>query len=276
MARRFVAGEDTFSAIEAARRLNGEGLKATLNFLGEESRDPEQTQGTVAEYLRSIRKIGEKEIDANISVKLTQLGLSLDQQLCLDNLFLILEEAKKTKNFVRVDMESSAYTQRTLDIVAAASKAGFQVGPVIQSCLRRSQKDVEDLNRLGSRVRLCKGAYKEPPGLAFDQRREVDENYDALAAALLDGGREPAFATHDDRRIAHVIHCAAERKTARGQFEFQMLYGLRRRRWRELAREGHQVRIYVPYGTHWLPYFYRRIRERKENALFVLKGMLSD
>ncbi|MDE1976957.1 MAG: proline dehydrogenase family protein [Elusimicrobia bacterium] len=276
LARRFVAGDTVDEAVEAVRALNRDGLKATLDNLGEETKTREEAENACREYVTMLRKIAEAEADCNISLKLTQFGLNLDESLARDNLARVLEEARKLGNFARIDMEGSAYTQKTLDLFYSLfPEPCANVGVVIQSALKRSEQDVAELVRRKARVRLVKGAYKEPPDIAFQKKSEVDESYDRLAAMLVKAPM-PAFATHDDGRIAGAVSAAQAAGLAKTDYEIQMLYGIRPRRWRELAQEGHRVRVYVPYGTCWLPYYSRRIRERKENLFFALRGIFSD
>lgn len=272
LARRFVAGETVDDALEQVRRLNGQGLKVTLDNLGEDCETREQAVAARDEYLLMLRKIAEAGADCNVSLKLTQFGLNLDVGLARENLAMVAEEAAKHKNFVRIDMEGSPYTQLTLDLFYELFPKHPNMGIVLQAYLRRSEDDVKTAVERGVRVRLCKGAYKEPPNIAFPDKREVDANYDKLAAMLCKAPL-PAFATHDDARIRHAVDAAAKAGLRKDQYELQMLYGLRPRRWRELAEAGHTVRVYMPYGTHWFPYYYRRIRERKENLLFVLRNL---
>ncbi len=273
LARRFVAGDTIDEAISAVRALNREGIKATLDNLGEETRTREEAERACREYLIALRKIAEAEADCNVSLKLTQFGLGLDPALARDNVARVLEEAQKLGNFVRIDMEGSDYTQKTLDLFYSLFPEPFaNVGVVIQASLKRSAQDIQKLVGLKARVRLCKGAYKEPPDVAFADKKDVDANYDALAAALSKSAL-PAFATHDDERIRRAQDSARAAGLSKKDYELQMLYGVRPKRWRELRDEGHAVRIYVPYGTQWLPYYYRRIRERKENLFFVVRGL---
>ncbi|MBI3551741.1 MAG: proline dehydrogenase family protein [Elusimicrobia bacterium] len=274
LARRFVAGDNVDEAVEAVRALNHEGLKATLDNLGEEVKTRAQAQAARDEYLKVLRKLAQAEADCNVSLKLTQFGLNLDPALARDNLAEVAAEAKKLGSFVRIDMEGSDYTQKTLDLFYELFAEYDNLGVVIQAMLRRSEKDVEELVRRKVRVRLCKGAYKEPPDVAFPDKADVNASYDKLVKMLVKAPL-PAFATHDDARIESAIAAAQAAGLRKDQYELQMLYGLRARRWRELARAGHVVRVYMPYGTHWFPYYYRRLRERKENVLFVLKGIFS-
>ncbi|MBI4055652.1 MAG: proline dehydrogenase family protein [Elusimicrobia bacterium] len=276
LARRFVAGKTCQEAVKVCRRLNGEGIAATLDFLGEEVRERRQATQATQEYKRLLHKIAEAEVDANISLKLTQLGLSVEEDFCRQNLEEIVREAQATDNFVRIDMEGSAYTQKTLDIFYRLFERYKNVGAVIQAYLHRSQEDIERLNRLGARVRLCKGAYRESPEIACQSREEVSRNFDLLARRLLEQGNQSALATHDEERIWNAIDFARQRSIAKASFELQMLYGLRVSLGKELVRRGYRFRMYVPYGTHWFSYFYRRLRERKENVAFVFRSLLRE
>ena len=272
LAGRFVAGEAVEDAVSVVRELNQDGLLATLDHLGENVSDPDRAKEAGREYAALLKRIAEEKLDCNISIKLSQLGLALSEELARRNLESLLEEASRLGNFVRIDMEGSDLTDKTLGVFRALHGRFKNVGVVIQASLKRSREDVMRLVDLGARVRLCKGAYKEPPQVAYQDKRDVDSNYDLLAKLLLRAPR-PAFATHDDERIVRAVAAASAAGLKPGDYEIQMLYGLRPRRWRELAAQGHAVRIYVPYGAHWMPYFYRRLRERKENALFVLRNL---
>lgn len=272
--RRFIAGKTAADAVEAVRALNLSGIRATLDYLGEECRSREQAASSVAEYQGLFQLLSESGVDSNVSLKLTQLGLNLDRSLAKENLLRVLDAAAKYANFVRIDMEGSAYTQRTLDLFHEIFPARQNVGVVIQACLRRSEADIEQLIMAGARVRLCKGAYKEPADIAFQDKSDVDRSYDKLAKALIAHGHYPGIATHDDARIQAAIQAANEAGTDARNFEFQMLYGVRTERGHELARAGYNVRIYVPYGTHWFRYYFRRIRERRENLIFAVRSIL--
>lgn len=276
IAKRFVAGATAEEAVSAARGLNAAGLKATLDFLGEECLTRQSAAASAGEIARLLRLMAAAKLDSNVSLKLTQLGLNLDGGLAREHLERLLDAAAESGGFVRVDMEGSTCTQRTLDLFHAVFKRRKNVGVVIQAYLRRSADDVERLIAAGARVRLCKGAYKEPPAVAFQRREEVDRSFDALARRLLEVGQLPAIATHDDARIRAAVQAARELDIPKDRFELQMLYGVRRHRWKELAGDGYAVRIYVPYGARWLPYYWRRIRERKENLLFALRSVLWD
>ncbi len=275
LASRFVAGDNAQQAVEAVRKLNQDSLLASLDFLGENVSSRDEAIRATEEYVGLLKLIAQAELDCNVSVKLSQLGLGLDEHLGRDNLDRLLSEAARLDNFVRLDMEGSEWTQRTLDVFHSFFPSKYRcVGVVIQAMLKRSERDIQELVRAGARVRLCKGAYKEPPELAYQSREEVNASYDHLAKLLLKAPR-PAFATHDDDRIVNAVQAARAAGLAPGDYEIQMLYGLRARRRLELARQGHAMRVYVPYGSHWFPYFYRRLRERKENIAFVLRNSLS-
>ncbi len=271
LAGRFVAGDTIDDAISAVRALNRDGIKATLDNLGEDSRTNAQACAAAEENLAMLRRIAEAGVDCTISLKLTQLGLAVDPALARENLTRIAEEARRLKNFVRVDMEGSAWTQKTLDLAYSLHGRFPDLGVVLQACLRRTEADCRDAVAKGMRVRLCKGAYKEPVDAAYASKAEVNENYDRCAAVLA-AAPVPAFATHDDERIAAAARSCAAAGLGKNDYELQMLYGLRAERWRQLRAAGHVVRVYVPYGTHWLPYFLRRLRERKENVAFLARN----
>ncbi len=285
-ARRFVAGETLEEAIAAVAALNREGIQATLDHLGENTTSTEDALRAGREVIELIEAINRSGVQANVSIKLSQLGLTLNYDLCRDLFIKILESARKSGNFVRVDMEDSSLTQKTIDLVLGASRSGFtNTGIVIQAYLRRSREDVRLLASNQIPVRLCKGAYKEPAHLAYEHMDEVNRSYDALAESLLAVGKRwkqrpedprwPAFAayaTHDDKRIAHIRRLAAALKAKPQWYEFQMLYGIRRDLQKDLAVSGYGVRVYVPYGTHWYPYFMRRLAERPANLWFFVKN----
>lgn len=276
VAKRFIAGERIEDAVEVVARLNSEGLKATLDVLGENVKDDAEALKAADQYIEVIERIASSGIDSNVSLKLTQMGLDIGDDFCLANVSRILERADLHGNFVRIDMEGSPYTQRTLDLFRKLRKAHRNVGVVIQAYLKRSEKDVRELNAEGARVRLCKGAYKEPPSIAFKRKEGTNANFLKLMRLLLTGGTYPAIATHDRAIIEATLAFAREKGIPREGFEFQMLYGIGRKRQAELVRDGYTVRVYIPFGTHWLPYFARRLRERKENVLFVLKHLFTD
>jgi len=274
LASRFVAGDAIDDAISSVRALNQDGIKATLDNLGEDSLTREQALAAAEENLVMLRRIAEVGVDSNISLKLTQIGLAIDPALARENLIRIAQEAARLKNFVRIDMEGSAWTQKTLDLFYSLHDQYPNLGIVLQAYLRRTEADCRDAVARKVRVRLCKGAYKEPADIAFPSKEDVNANYDKCAA-ILARAPIPAFATHDDARIAAALKACDAAGLVKSDYEIQMLYGLRAKRWGELRAKGHTVRIYVPYGTHWLPYFTRRIRERKENWMFVVRNLWS-
>lgn len=273
-ATRFVAGETAKAAFAITRELNAQGIMVSLDLLGENVEDPDEARASCRAYIDLLRGIADAGVDANISIKLTMLGLDIDRSMTHDHLVSILEAARETGNWVRIDMEGSAYTQDTLDLFHEVFAAHRNVGIVIQSMLRRSAGDVERLIGVGARVRLVKGAYKEPAEIAFPEKRDVNGAFDRLAERLLLEGVYPAIATHDDARIDHALAFAAEHGVGPDTFELQMLYGIRRETQIALVERGYRMRVYVPYGERWLPYFYRRLRERKENVSFLLRNVL--
>jgi len=275
LARRFVAGETIETALEAVRGLNADGITATLDFLGEDVLDAAEAQRTREAYLAMLAAIERSGAQTNVSVKLTALGLLIDDDLCTANLTTILERAAPLADpFVRIDMEGSAVTSETLRVFERVYAQHRNVGPVIQAYLKRSADDIERAIELGARVRLCKGAYQEPADIAFQDMPAIRREYLRLAEALLTRGVYPGIATHDEKLILAVKEIARSREIANDRFEFQLLYGVRPELQRGLVAEGYRVRVYVPFGTHWAGYFYRRITERRENALFALRSML--
>ena len=273
VAKRFVSGQTIQEAISAVRHLNAFGILTTLDVLGENVSTRPAAEAAVAAYLEALDWIQREGLSSNVSLKLTQMGLDIDRDYCLDNVARICERAAAGKNFVRIDMEGSAYTERTLNLFYDLFRKHQNVGVVIQAYLHRSEQDVRKLIELGARVRLCKGAYKEPPGLAVQTLAAVRQNFMSLASLLLKQGTHPAIATHDDVLLSWTRNYIAQHELPKDGFEFQMLYGVRSHSQRQLAEQGYPMRVYVPFGTHWLPYFYRRIRERKENVAFVLKHL---
>ena len=226
-----------------------------------------------AEAQKELLRLIPDGIERNISIKLSSLGQEISRELCLENAAGILEVAKKVGGFVRLDMEGTKTTQSTLDVFHELRKKYDNVGIVLQAYLHRTKEDVQEAIRRGDRVRLCKGAYKEPAEVAFPAMDDIRKNFKECARLLLDKGNYPALATHDEGLVQDVLAWTKEQKVATSRYEFQMLYGLRPSRWEELVSGGHNVRVYVPYGTHWVPYFYRRLRERRENVLFVLRNL---
>jgi proline dehydrogenase len=273
LARRFVAGKTAEEAIEGGRRLRARGIKATFDLLGEDVLDREAAVRSAEANKRLLRLIP-PEVERNVSIKLTMMGLDISEAFCLELTAGILDVAREVGGFVRIDMESSKHTQRTIDAFHKLRRKHDNVGIVLQAYLRRTEDDVREAVARGDRVRICKGAYKEPPEIAWTKMDDIRASYCRCAHLLLDRGNYPAIATHDEKLIRDAIDYTRAKGIGKERYEFQMLYGLRPRRWGELVKAGHNVRIYVPYGTHWFPYFYRRLRERKENVLFVLKSLV--
>jgi proline dehydrogenase len=276
-ARRFIAGESAAEAIDAARVLAARGFGVSLDYLGESVATLELADAATRDYVRIVEEVVASGIERNLSLKLTQLGLDVDRATATDNLRRILEASTPHGFFVRIDMENSPYTEATLAVLETVWSLGYRdVGTVIQSCLLRSPADVDRLNALGARVRLVKGAYREPASVAHQRMGEVDNAYVALAHRLLDRNPYPAFATHDPAMIDAVKAYARQRGLGQERYEFQMLYGIRRDLQAALVAEGFRVRVYVPFGKEWFPYFMRRLGERPANVGFVLKGILHD
>jgi len=272
MARRFVAGETLDEAVAAARVCNDAGMMVSLDYLGENVSTTSDAQHSRDAYLEVFERIAEEKLHANVSCKLTQLGLDINVEFCEGLVLSITERAAGFDNFLRVDMEGSAYTQRTIDLVKRVRTRNPAVGTVIQSYLYRSETDVADLLAYGCRIRLCKGAYKEPEDVAYPRKADVDANYVRLMQLLLSSGFYHAIATHDPRMIAATIRYAASKQISKDDFEFQMLYGVRTDLQRRLARDGYRVRIYIPFGNDWFPYFMRRLAERPANVGFLVRN----
>ncbi|MDQ3855217.1 MAG: proline dehydrogenase family protein [Chloroflexota bacterium] len=249
---------------------------AILDLLGESVTDAETARSSAESYLRLLEEIRQRNVESHVSLKLTQLGMDVDEELCSENVERIIRRACDYGIFVRIDMESSAYTQRTLDLFRDLRRRYDNCGVVIQSYLYRSAQDVEDLIAMRARVRLCKGAYLEPPEVAYQTKGEVDANFKRLAERLLAEGNYPALATHDPAMIEHARKYAAVHKIPPSRFEFQMLYGVRRDLQESLAAEGYNVRCYIPFGTEWYPYFMRRLAERPANIMFVLRNLIRE
>jgi len=279
-ARRFVVGETLEEALTAVKGLNQEGLLATLDLLGEDVTSPSDAEASTREVAAILDGIHSTGVDSNLSLKLTQLGVRVGRELCRKNLETVLQRAAGSGNFVRIDMEGSDVTEVTLQMYDEVRRRYPNVGVVVQAYLRRTEKDlVERLLPIGASIRLCKGAYKEPPEVAFPSKADVDANYRRLADLLLSPearakGVRTAIATHDEGMIRHVMGKVARGELGMQDFEFQMLYGIRRDLQYSLAREGYRVRIYVSYGSQWYPYFMRRLAERPANALFLVKNVL--
>ena len=272
MARRFVAGETLDEAITAARACNSMGMYTSLDYLGEHVATVDDAQRARDAYIEIFDRIAQERLHANVSCKLTQLGLDLSAEFCEGLVLSIAERAAGYDNFLRVDMESSSYTQRTIDLATNVRARNPAIGTVIQSYLYRSEKDVRDLLSVGCRIRLCKGAYKEPDDVAFARKADVDANYVRLMQMLLPSGFYHAIATHDPRMIAQTIRFAASRRISKDDFEFQMLYGVRTDLQRQLVKDGYRLRIYIPYGRDWFPYFMRRLAERPANLEFFVRN----
>jgi proline dehydrogenase len=276
-ARRFIAGETIAEAVEAARILERRGLTQTLDYLGESVGTSAEASSVTRDYLVILDKIVASGVGRNISLKLTQLGLDLDRVTALDNIRRILEPATTHGFFVRIDMENSPYTDVTLDIFETLWGLGYRnLGVVLQSALYRSEADLTRILALGARVRLVKGAYREPPSVAHQLKADVDAAYLRMATTLLERGTFPALATHDPDIIDPVKRIAAERGIAKDRFEFQMLYGIRRDLQASLLAEGYGMRVYVPFGRQWFPYFMRRLGERPANVAFVLRSLFRE
>ncbi|HWK12434.1 MAG TPA: proline dehydrogenase family protein, partial [Vicinamibacterales bacterium] len=276
-ARRFIAGETVDEAIVAARGIQASGLSITLDYLGESVASAGEADAATRAYVGVIQQIAASGVDRNISLKLTQLGLTVDRATCVDNFRRILDAAQANEFFVRIDMENSPYTAVTLDVFETMWQQGYRnTGVVLQSYLRRSEQDAARMNELGARVRLVKGAYKEPKEVAYQSKADVDAAYVRIMRLLLRGGAYPAIATHDPAMIEATRAFAREQGIAPDRFEFQMLFGIRRDLQSALHADGFRVRVYVPFGREWFPYFMRRLGERPANVGFVIRGILHD
>lgn len=277
-AARFVAGETITTAVDAVRDLNRRKITATLDLLGESISREADAANARDIYLQMLDQIASSGVDSNVSLKLTQMGFDISEELCLANMTRILEKAKALGTFVRLDMEGSAYTQKTLDFFTDKlfPQYGAHVGVVIQSCLRRSERDIEQLIEMKARVRLCKGAYLEPAEVAFPDKADVDRNFRILMERLLERGNYPGIATHDPAMISHARRFVAERGLDASRYEFQMLYGVRRDLQDQLRTAGFNMRVYVPFGTQWYPYLMRRLAERPANIFFILGNVVRE
>jgi proline dehydrogenase len=276
-AHRFIAGESIEDAVAAARRIQASGLLVTLDYLGESVTTIAEADAATREYLGLLERIAASGIERNVSLKLTQLGLTIDRATCVDNLRRILDAGVAQQFFVRIDMENSPFTAVTLDVFETMWQQGYRnAGIVLQSCLRRSEADAGRMNALGARVRLVKGAYKEPKAVAYQSKVDVDAAFVRIMRRLLLEGQYPAIATHDPAMIDETRTFAHEQRIAHDRYEFQMLYGVRRDLQGALTREGRRVRVYVPFGREWFPYFMRRLGERPANVGFVIRAVLRD
>ncbi len=284
MVRRFISGETLDEALPAIRRLKDAGLGTTVDVLGESVTAEADARAAAERYIDLLDALAAGDIDRNVSLKPSQMGLAIDPSLARENIRRVVAKAIETGAFVRIDMEDHTTTDATLDLWQAvrpvgaheAGTSGADVGVVIQASLRRSDRDVEAMIEAGGRVRLCKGAYKEPHAVAYAEKSEVDEAYERLMLRLLRAGRYPALATHDVRLIKRAVEVAKAEGIARDAFEFQMLYGIRRDLQEQLVGSGYRVRVYVPFGGQWYPYFMRRLAERPANVSFLLRNMWRD
>jgi proline dehydrogenase len=278
LASRFVAGETVDEAIRTLHDLNASNLSASADLLGESVLHAEEATRACQTYLDVLDRIHGAGANANVSVKLTQMGLDIDEQLCLGNMRAIIGKAKQHGSFVRIDMEQSTYTERTLQLFTSTfyPEFGNSVGVVLQSYLRRTAADVDAMIALGARVRLCKGAYKEPEDVAYPDKKDVDANYVECMERLVERGNYPGIATHDPKIIDHAKAFTKKRGIGPERFEFQMLYGVRRDLQYRLRREGYNMRVYVPFGTHWYPYLMRRLAERPANVAFIASNILKE
>ena len=277
-AARFVAGETVDSGVAALKALNAAGITASLDVLGESVHNADEAHAARDTYLETLDRIKAARADANVSVKLTQMGLDIEETLCVENMQAIVARAKAHDSFVRIDMEQSDYTERTLQMFKRTFQPEFgnAVGVVLQSYLRRTDQDVDQMIALGARVRLCKGAYQEPATVAFPDKHDVDATYVRCMERLMLRGNYPGIATHDARIINHAKVFARDKGIQPTRFEFQMLYGVRRDLQLALRRQGYNVRVYVPFGTQWYPYLMRRLAERPANVAFLLGNVLRE
>ena len=274
LTRRFIAGETLEDVLEVCAKLQAEGIFAALDHLGENVTSLQEAAGSADSYVTALDAIAARGLPATVSIKVTQFGMDLSEDACLGNVRRLARRARETRSQVEIDMESSRYTDRTLAIATRVAAEYGGIRCVIQAYLRRSQADIERLNQLGVEVRLCKGAYDEAPPVAFPSKDDVDRNYVRLMRELLDHGTYPAIATHDERILHETMRYAQEKKVGAERFEFQMLYGIRRDLQRKLVAQGYRLRVYVPYGTAWYPYFMRRLAERPANVLFLVRNLL--
>lgn len=277
-ASRFVAGETIAEGVAAAQAMSRKGIRASLDLLGESVHSAPEAEAAAAQYVTMLDAMADAAIEVNVSVKLTQMGLDINPDLCERNMRKILDRARDLDGFVRLDMEGSAYTQRTLDFFTQRlfPDYGPHCGVVIQAMLRRSERDIEDMIGLGARVRLCKGAYLEPPSVAFPDKGDVDRNYIRLLERLLLKGSYPGIATHDEAIIAHARRFARMEDISTDRFEFQMLYGVRRDLQEKLREAGYNMRVYIPFGNQWYPYLMRRLAERPANIAFMLGNLVKE
>jgi proline dehydrogenase len=277
-ASRFVAGETLETALTAVKQLNSKGITATLDLLGESVRNEEEARESARAYLEMLDRIQEQRLNANVSVKLTAMGLDISEDLCVSNMQNIIERARDYESFVRLDMEGSDYTQKTLELFYERLYPSYRgnVGIVLQSYLYRTYSDVMDANKASARVRLCKGAYKEPATVAYPEKKDVDDSYLRCMRSLLKEGHYPGIATHDEAMVDATKRFARDNDIRTDQFEFQMLYGVRRDLQDKLVSEGYRMRVYVPFGTQWYPYLMRRLAERPANVAFITGNIVKE
>lgn len=277
-ASRFVAGETLDEALAVVRELNAKGITASLDLLGESVTNEREARQTGRDYLTILDRIHEQKLDANVSLKLTAMGLDISEELCVSIMHEVLDRAQQYGTFVRLDMEGSAYTDRTLSLFYDRLYPAYRenVGIVLQSYLYRTWPDVEKAIEARCRVRICKGAYKEPASVAFPDKKDVDKNYMKCMQALMERGTYPGLATHDPEIIAEAKRFAKERNIDSSRFEFQMLYGVRRDMQQQLVEEGYRMRVYVPFGTQWYPYLMRRLAERPANVMFITGNVVRE
>ncbi len=277
-ANRFVAGETVDTALAAVKQLNARGITATLDLLGESVSNEKEARDSANAYIEMLDRIRNERLDSNVSVKLTAMGLDISEDLCVSNMQRILDRAHELETFVRLDMESSDYTQKTLDLFYDRLYPSYRgnVGIVLQSYLYRTATDVTEANQTGARVRLCKGAYKEPAAVAYPEKKDVDDSYIRCMQSLLADGHYPGIATHDEVIVDATKRFARENDIRNDAFEFQMLYGVRRDIQDKLVREGYRMRVYVPFGTQWYPYLMRRLAERPANVAFITGNIVKE
>ena len=277
-ASRFVAGEELEQALDAVVELNRKGITASLDLLGESVSNEKEAREAGAAYVHMLDRIAERKLDANVSVKLTAMGMDIDEELCVEIMHGILGRARDYRTFVRLDMESSEYTQRTIDLFEQRLYPTYpeNVGIVLQSMMRRTEGDVDHANAIQCRVRICKGAYLEPASVAFPDKADVDANYVTCMKKLMSQGNYPGIATHDEKIIAEAKRYAEEQHIARDRFEFQMLYGVRRDLQEQLVKDGYRIRVYVPFGGQWYPYLMRRLAERPANMAFMTGNVIKE
>lgn len=277
-ASRFVAGETLDTALAAVKNLNSQGITATLDLLGESVRNEKEARASAKAYIDMLDRIKVEGLDSNVSLKLTAMGLDISEDLCVSNLQNILDRAHELETFVRLDMESSEYTQKTLDLFYERLYPSYRgnIGIVLQSYLYRTSTDVEEANKAAARVRLCKGAYKEPASVAFPEKKDVDDSFVRSMQVLLADGHYPGIATHDEAMIDATKRFARDAGIANDSFEFQMLYGVRRDVQEKLVNDGYRLRVYVPFGTQWYPYLMRRLAERPANVAFITGNIVRE